>query len=930
MSDDAIRAPATEEQTLAGTQTTLDPHAASHVALTRGQTVGRYLILAELGRGTMGAVYDAYDADLDRRVALKLIAEPLGAGDAQRQRLLGEAQLMAKISHSNVVSVFDVGVWQDRLYVAMELVEGITLDRWCAAAGRRQSEVLDVFSAAGAGLAAAHDAGVVHRDFKPSNVLVSADGRVRVADFGIAQHGTSAPTAERDADSPVASRGVGTPAYMSPEQWARAPVDARSDQFSYCVALFEAVFGKRPFSGDNALELAAAVSLGRIADHDLRRADTRVRAVIVRGLAVAPADRHPSMHALVDALRAARRPRPVARAAVLAARAVAGSGAWFALHSPAADTCAASEQVAAQWSDAVQRTIRVDTADVTASYAEAQREALVAGLDRYAQRWNELRLEVCQVSATTPADAVIRSRSSCVDDRFRAFAGTIAALRDRPIDPTRIDAVLGLLPDLEACTGTAADWDPVPSDPEQARAVAALRDRLLAVRIERRAGRSGGDVAATEAILAEAEAIGFPHLVARANIELAAHYNEVDRSADEDAPVARALVVAAESGDDVTMASAINRLLLSASAVRLDADELRRWTSLGDAIARRAGLHTGIRGDLHNNLGLALRARRDLDGALLACHDAQAAYAEDDGAEGLMVTRARVNCVGTLVRAGRYEEARIEAERVLVRMDELQSPTSLENIAAIEHAAAARHYTGDRRGSLAMLEEALRRRLLVTGARGRRTGKAFVNVALARAVVGDLDGARAAVDQGRILIPGDAVSLTVAEAVIAAQRRNPTALRQALDAARALPALEPEQNELLAYIDACDAVATGQPRRAMTLLEPVCGTAEPHPPMTPTVCCGAGLIAAVVADDHEATAVWTSRLERTLPADSEERLTYDIAHAAAVGRSHPAMLAELRGRFEAFVASTHRDHPAVRLLAAGLEHFASSAPPSRP
>jgi hypothetical protein len=930
MSDDASRVPATEEQTLAGTHATLDRPAATHAALARGQTVGRYLILTELGRGTMGAVYDAYDADLDRRVALKLIAEPLRAGDAQRQRLLGEAQLMAKISHSNVVSVFDVGVWQDRLYVAMELVEGITLDQWCAAAGRRQPEVLDVFSAAGAGLAAAHDAGVVHRDFKPSNVLVSADRRVRVADFGIAQHGTSAPTAGPDADAPAASRGVGTPAYMSPEQWARAPVDARSDQFSYCVALFEAVFGKRPFAGNNALELAAAVSLGRIVGHDLRRADPRVRAVIVRGLAVAPTDRHPSMHALVEALRAARRPRPVARVAVLAALAVAGSGAWFALRSPAPDMCGTSEQVAAQWSDAVQRTIRVDEAEVTPSYAQAQREALVAGLDRYAQRWNELSRELCQVAAAAPADALVRSRSSCVEDRFRALTGTIAALRDHPIDPTRVDAALSLLPDLEACTGSAADWEPVPSDPEQARAVAALRDRLIAVRIERRAGRSGGDVAAMEAILAEAEATGFPNLVARANIELAAHYNEVERSADEDAAVARALVVAAESGDDLAMASAINRLLLCESTVRLDADELRRWTSLGDAIARRAGLRTGIRGDLHNNLGLALRARRDLDGAMLACHDAEAAYAEDDGADGLLVTRARINCVGTLVRAGRHEEARIEAERVLTRIDELQSPTSPENITAIEHVAAARLYTGDRRGSVVMLEEALRRRMLVTGARGRRTGKLFVNVALARAVTGDLDGARAAADQARVIIPGDAAALAVAEVVIAAQRPDPTELRRALDAARALPALEPEHTELVTYMDACTAVANGQPRRAMALLEPVCGTGEPHPPLTLTTCRGAALVAAVVADDREATAVWTSRLEQTLPTDHEDRLTYDVARAAASGRSDPAVLAELRGRLEAFVASTHRDHPIARLLAAGLEHFASSAPPSRP
>jgi len=424
------------------------------------------------------------------------------------------------------------------------------------------------------------------------------------------------------------------------------------------------------------------------------------------------------------------------------------------------------------------------------------------------------------------------------------------------------------------------------------------------------------------AIVADAEAIGFPDLVARANIELAAHHSELGRWADEDAAVQRALVVAAEGGDDALMASAINRLLMSDSTSRMGADELRRWAAVGDAVARRAELHTGIHGDLHNNLGLALRSIGELDGALVACHDAEAAYAAVDGPNGILATRARLNCAGTLVLAGRHQEARDEAERVLARMDELQSSTSPENISAVEHLAAARLYTGDRRGSVAMMEEAVRRRMLVSGPRGRRIAKALVNVALARAVIGDVDGARGAADQARAIFPGDAAGPAQAEVVIAAQGRDPSELRRALEVARALPVARAKQEEFMTYLDASNAVVIGQPQRAMALLEPICGTGEVVPPLTPTACCGAALIAAVMADDRDATALWSSRLGQSVPTDVEDRLIYDVASAAAGRLSDPPAIEDLRARIEALVAATHRDHPSAQLLTAAIDRLA--------
>ncbi|MEM6996028.1 MAG: efflux RND transporter permease subunit, partial [Myxococcota bacterium] len=199
----------------------------------RPTVVGRYRVVGELGRGGMGVVYEAVDRRLHRRLAIKLVAIERQRAD-QRFRMRREAEAMARLSHPNVVQVFDVGRFEDQTFVAMELVEGTTLAGWCRARRRTVDTIVAAFRSAGAGLAAAHDAGVVHRDFKPKNVLVGIDGTVKVTDFGLAQLGVS-----------DGRHGAGTPAYMAPEQ-RRGVADARSDQYSFCVALHEAVFGVLP------------------------------------------------------------------------------------------------------------------------------------------------------------------------------------------------------------------------------------------------------------------------------------------------------------------------------------------------------------------------------------------------------------------------------------------------------------------------------------------------------------------------------------------------------------------------------------------------------------------------------------------------------------------------------------------------------------
>ena len=317
---------------------------ASDTELQRGARFGRYLVLDWLGAGGMGVVYSAYDPELDRRVALKVLRND-GAGHGDRlpirDLLLGEAQAMAQLAHPNVVTVFDVGSVDDRVFIAMELVEGQTLAKWLRAQRRKPSEIIAMFLAAGNGLAAAHAAGLIHRDFKPDNVLVSNDGRVRVTDFGLARSAPREPfeatvrgAAGSSHETSAPQTGmVGTLAYMAPEQYLKRSADARADQFSFAVALYEALHGERPFASPPfTIEGWAAHHL---ADTMRRRSGvpTALRQVLLRALSPEPDDRYLSMTELLAALGPKpRRARRIAVGAIVAVAAAIASTGGYALH----------------------------------------------------------------------------------------------------------------------------------------------------------------------------------------------------------------------------------------------------------------------------------------------------------------------------------------------------------------------------------------------------------------------------------------------------------------------------------------------------------------------------------------------------------------------------------------------------------------------
>lgn len=316
-------------------------------AVARGAMLGRYIVIDLLAAGGLGQVFVAYDPQLDRRVALKLL-RPSSSGDepdAEAQRwLLREAQAMAKLSHPNVVPVHDVGMLGASVFVAMELIEGQTFTLWVRSATRTWQEVRDLLLDAAKGLMAAHEAGLIHRDFKPSNILVGDDGRVRVVDFGLARtvvgQGLSpeeprlpSPPETGLLDQSLTETGiiVGTPAFMSPEQFRGADVGFKADQFAFCVTLYFGLYGKRPFVGEDLRALQTAIFKGSVQDPPSDRVVPRwLHKAVVRGLRPNPDDRFDTMSELLAALSKDRRKRSIQWAAVGLSLVVSTAGATLA------------------------------------------------------------------------------------------------------------------------------------------------------------------------------------------------------------------------------------------------------------------------------------------------------------------------------------------------------------------------------------------------------------------------------------------------------------------------------------------------------------------------------------------------------------------------------------------------------------------------
>jgi tetratricopeptide (TPR) repeat protein len=381
--------------------------------------IGRYRVLHELGRGGMGITYAAHDSALDRDIALKVVRPDVAVEEGAQRRLQWEAQALARLAHPNIVAVHDVGVHEGRTYLAMELVKGRILDARSMATSHAWQEVVQLFVQVGTGLQAAHEAGLVHRDVKPSNIVIGDDGRVRLLDFGLARAGdgrTQPLVDSLDAggsDSEEASLLVGTPGYVAPEQIDGLPADARSDQFSFCVTLFEALYGERPFAGKSVRIMRSMIFHGilrELPDEVAGRVPPWLHAAVVRGLAFDPAARWPSMRELLAVLqRGAPVSRPwwrsnVALGGSMGALAIAALALGLGREQPAVGICTGGRaQIEEAWNHEQRAAVARALQASGSPYATDAWHRTAALLDGYAEEWHDAYVASCTALATDEA-----------------------------------------------------------------------------------------------------------------------------------------------------------------------------------------------------------------------------------------------------------------------------------------------------------------------------------------------------------------------------------------------------------------------------------------------------------------------------------------------------------------------------------------------
>ncbi len=525
-------------------------------SLPRGTGIGRYVLLRRLGEGGMGVVYAAYDPELDRKVAIKLLRDDVHDpthAEAHRSRLLREAQALARLSHPNVIVVHDVGTFGTQVFMAMEFVEGQTVGGWLREGKRSWREVVELFRLAGRGLAAAHAAGLVHRDFKPENVILGKDGRVRVMDFGLARSTDpnepsisgvramlTSTTDLRRSDAlgePLTDAGtfLGTPGYMAPEQHHGGEVDARTDQFSFCVALYEALYGERPFAGQTTAALGLAVGQGMVKEPPRDSSVPGwIRKLLLRGLAVRPSDRFPSMEALLLALSPPSRRLSRRKVALIVASAVAAlSVAYVFSQSARVKMCQDREGDELSMFDATARTklaaafMATGARNWEADFARAAKQ-----LERHLGELGVQRDSACEaLRSSTATSARLASRMRCIDRQAELVRALLSQLgsADAVAVERATDAVYGL-PSPATCSAREA-WRSAPGWPDdrvRSDRATNLSQKLAKARALQLLGRAEDALSVARAVHAEAEAGGYEPIKAEALLRVGALQSQLE------------------------------------------------------------------------------------------------------------------------------------------------------------------------------------------------------------------------------------------------------------------------------------------------------------------------------------------------------------------------------------------------------------------
>ena len=587
----------------------------------RPATVDRYLLEQPLGSGGNGIVYAGHDPKLNRPVAIKLLGSAGCKDPAGTDRLLREARALARVEHPHIVSVYDVGKTEeeDGVFIVMERLAGPTLAQWHDSPQARRAGgwrlAIELYLQAGRGLVAAHAAGLVHRDFKPANVMRDASGRVKVLDFGLVWHtrsddgsiptdpvsaeygaatssGAGAGTTDGDRLTQTGAT-MGTPVYMAPEQHLGKPATVASDQFSFCAAVYEAVFGLHPFPGADAAEIATAKLTGVMTPiPEERRVEVprEVGDILMRGLAARPSARWPTMDALLEALRVTVQPPPKrARWAVAAAATVVAVGTAMVLAEPDP----ACGQARPPWNEDVRDASQASFSRATVPGAGTVWTRVDAAARSWSDEWTEARAEVCSAHRRGEVDDATFDRIiGCLRRRADRFSD-VAETMSTPGARVMAEAV-GLVV-AQARPGTCRDLtqvdqlEPRPDDRAQAAQVDKLRQREQALFDAMVLGRIAEVEPEIEALVDDAEALGYGPFVAEAHALAARALAESGAYEEADQRWQKAIALAQEEDHDFLVARNMSVLMFNTGVYRERVPEALLQLPWAYAMVQRAG-----------------------------------------------------------------------------------------------------------------------------------------------------------------------------------------------------------------------------------------------------------------------------------------------------------------------------------------------------